>query len=125
MGSNTFFNANGIIAADRKEHPCIHEVRKVYCEIQVKAVDVADGKFLLKNKQLFSDLSKFDIAYVIAENGEILSKGTLDRAVFEKLAPLSEMEFRKGKYITVRIDALLVQLIVGQQCITNLVARVA
>lgn len=93
VGSNTFFNANGIIAADRKEHPCIHEVRKVYCEIQVKAVDVANGKFLLKNKQLFSDLSKFDIAYVIAENGETVSRDNLDRAVFEKLAPLSEMEF--------------------------------
>ena len=93
VGSNTFFNANGIIAADRKVHPCIHEVRKVYCEIQVKAVDVANGKFLLKNKQLFSDLSKFDITYVIAENGEVLSRGNLDRAVFENLAPLSEKEF--------------------------------
>ena len=93
VGSNTFFNANGIIAADRKIHPCIHEVRKVYCEIQVKAVDVANGKFLLKNKQLFSDLSKFDITYVIAENGEVLSRGNLDRAVFENLAPLSEKEF--------------------------------
>ena len=93
VGSNTFFNANGIIAADRKVHPSIYEVRKVYCEIQVKAVDAAAGKFLLKNKQLFSDLSKFDIVYTITNDGEEISKGQLDRAVFEKLAPLSEMEF--------------------------------
>lgn len=93
VGSNTFFNANGIIAADRKVHPCIHEVRKVYCEIQVKDIDVSKGKFLLKNKQLFSDLSKFDIRYVIAEDGEIISEGALDRASFETLAPLSEKEF--------------------------------
>ncbi|MDD6011745.1 MAG: glycoside hydrolase family 2 TIM barrel-domain containing protein [Oscillospiraceae bacterium] len=93
VGSNTFFNANGIIAADRKVHPSIHEVRKVYCEIEIKAVDLAKGKFLLKNKFMFSDLSKFDIAYVIAENGTELRRGTLDRSLFENLAPLSEMKF--------------------------------
>ena len=56
-GSNVYFNANGIIAADRKVHPSIHEVRKVYCEIQVKDIDKKNGRFLLKNKQMFSDLS--------------------------------------------------------------------
>ena len=92
-GSNVYFNANGIIAADRKVHPSIHEVRKVYCEIQVKDIDKAKGRFLLKNKQLFSDLSKFDIAYLITANGEKISDGKLDRAEFENLAPLSEKEF--------------------------------
>lgn len=93
VGSNTFFNANGIIAADRKVHPSIHEVRKVYCEIQIKAFDLEKGIYLLKNKQLFSDLSKFDICYVITNDGEKLSEGRLERAFFENLAPLSEMKF--------------------------------
>jgi len=92
-GSNVYFNANGIIAADRKVHPSIHEVRKVYCEIQVKDIDKANGKFLLKNKQMFSDLSKFDIAYLITADGEKVADGLLDREIFENLAPLSEMEF--------------------------------
>ena len=92
-GSNVYFNANGIIAADRKVHPSIHEVRKVYCEIQVKDIDKANGKFLLKNKQMFSDLSKFDIAYLITANGEKIADGLLPREEFEALAPLSEKEF--------------------------------
>ena len=92
-GSNVYFNANGIIAADRKVHPSIHEVRKVYCEIQVKDIDKANGKFLLKNKQMFSDLSEFDIAYLITSNGEKLTDGLLPREEFEALAPLSEKEF--------------------------------
>ncbi|MBQ4348971.1 MAG: DUF4981 domain-containing protein [Clostridia bacterium] len=92
VGSNTFFNANGIIAADRKVHPSIHEVRKVYCEIQIKAVDLEKGIFLLKNKQMFSDLSKFDIAYVITEDGKAIARGTLPREAYEDLAPLSEKE---------------------------------
>lgn len=92
-GSNVYFNANGIIAADRKVHPSIHEVRKVYCEIQVKDIDKANGKFLLKNKQMFSDLTKFDIAYLITSNGEKIAEGLLPREEFETLAPLSEKEF--------------------------------
>ena len=93
VGSNVYFNANGIIAADRKVHPSIHEVRKVYCEVQIKAVDIEKGMYLLKNKQLFSDLSKFDIEFNITENGEIISQGRLPRDMFENLEPLSEMEF--------------------------------
>ena len=93
VGSNTYFNANGIIASDRKVHPSIHEVRKVYCEIQIKAIDLEKGLFLLKNKQMFSDLKKFDIQYLITENGEKIKEGILKRASFENLAPLSEMEF--------------------------------
>jgi beta-galactosidase len=38
-GSNTYFNANGIITADRKPHPSYFEVKKVYCEIKVVARD--------------------------------------------------------------------------------------
>ncbi len=93
VGSNTYFNANGIISADRKYHPSIHEVRKVYCEIQVRAIDILKGKFVLKNKFMFSDLSEFDIEYVITEDGKAIKKGNLPRAEFEALAPLSEKEF--------------------------------
>ncbi len=91
-GSNVYFNANGIVAADRKVHPSIHEVRKVYCEIQIKAIDLNEGKFILKNKQMFSDLSKFDIEYLITADGEKVKKGNIKREDFEKLAPLSEKE---------------------------------
>lgn len=34
-GSNTYFCANGIIAADRKVHPSAYEVKKVYAEMKV------------------------------------------------------------------------------------------
>lgn len=93
VGSNTFFNANGIIASDRKVHPSIHEVRKVYCEIQIKAVEGQKGVYILKNKQLFSDLSKFDIRFTVTNDGEKIKEGLFDRGSFEKLAPLSEKQF--------------------------------
>lgn len=110
VGSNTYFNANGIISSDRKPHPSLHEVKKVYCEIQIKAIDIKNGRYLLKNKQLFSDLSKFDIVYKITENGNEIKKGSLKKKEFESLAPLSEKE--------ITVDYKLKKIPAGEVIIT-------
>lgn len=89
VGSNTYFNANGIIAADRKLHPSAYEVKKVYAEMKVESVDAARGKFLVKNKQLFSDLSAFNLTYKITEDGNLIKEGTVKAEDFENIKPLS------------------------------------
>ncbi len=93
VGSNTYFNANGIVAADRKVHPSYYEVKKVYAEMKVEAKDASKGKFIVKNKQLFSDLSAFDLVYTIAENGVVFEEGKVPAEAYESTAPLSESEF--------------------------------
>lgn len=93
VGSNTYFNANGIISTDRKLHPSAHEVKKVYAEMKVEAIDAARGKFRVKNKQLFSDLSDFELVYIIEEDGNIIKEGKVDSEIYEKLEPLSQKEF--------------------------------
>ncbi len=93
VGSNTYFNANGIVAADRKPHPSYYEVKKVYAEMKVEAKDLANGVFTVKNKQLFSDLSAFDLCYVVTEDGEKIAAGRVDDGAFADLAPLSQRDF--------------------------------
>ncbi len=93
VGSNTYFNANGIIAADRKVHPSIYEVKKVYAEMKVTARDASKGEFTVNNKQLFSDLSDFELVYQITENGVPVKSGKVDPSVFENTAPLSHSDF--------------------------------
>ena len=93
-GSNTYFNANGIVAADRKPHPSYYEVKKVYAEMKIEAVDLSAGEFRVKNKQLFSDLSAFDLVYVLEENGEKFAEGTVPEADYADTQPLSEKTFR-------------------------------
>lgn len=97
VGSNTYFNANGIIAADRKVHPSIHEVKKLYAEMQVVARNAANGEFTVKNKQLFSDLSDFDLAYSITADGKEIKKGKVNRNSYAHVKPLSSADF-KVKY---------------------------
>ena len=93
VGSNTYFNANGIVAADRKPHPSYYEVKKVYAEMKVEAKDLSKGEFVVKNKQLFSDLSAFRLVYVLTENGVKFAEGTVPESAYAATAPLSESEF--------------------------------
>ena len=109
VGSNTYFNANGIISADRKLHPSAYEVKKVYADVQIAEKDLKKGEFIIKNKQMFSDLSAYDIVYTITENGEEVLKKKLDRKKFASVAPLSEKE------ITVAYD---IEKLSGEAIIT-------
>lgn len=86
-GSNVYFCANGIIGADRKPHPQITEVKKVYQEIKTEAFDLMAGKFRVKNKFLFTDISNYKCAWVLKAEGEVIDSGELDKFECE---PLSE-----------------------------------
>lgn len=98
VGSNTYFNANGIIAADRKLHPSAYEVKKVYADVQVAEKDIENGVFVIKNKQMFSDLSAYDIVYEITDGGSSVLKKKLERKKYASLEPMGEKE------ITVKYD---------------------
>lgn len=89
-GSNTYFCANGIIAADRKPHPSYYEVKKVYSEIQVVEKDRSKQLYTVKNKQLFSDLSDFEFRWSIAADGQEIASGVCADV---NAAPLSESDF--------------------------------
>ena len=88
-GSNTYFNANGIVAADRKPHPSYYEVKKVYAEVKVEAEDIGKGDFIIINKQLFSDLSDFDLLFSLTADGALFESGKVDESLFSDISPLS------------------------------------
>ncbi len=88
-GSNTYFCANGIVAADRKPHPSYYEVKKVYSEIKVKEKDIAKGEFVLYNKHLFTDLSDVEFKWVLEAEGKEIENGILEL----NCPPQGETEF--------------------------------
>ena len=90
-GSNTYFCANGIVAADRKPHPSYYEVKKVYCEIKVKEKDIQKGEFILVNKKMFTDLSDFEFRWSLQAEGVEIQSGIINDTV---CAPLSEKEIK-------------------------------
>lgn len=69
------FCANGIIGSDRTPHPAIQEIKHVYQNIHITALE--EGTFEIYNEQFFKDLSKTKIKWELLENGKVVKSAVL------------------------------------------------
>ncbi len=72
------FCCNGLVLPDRKPHPHLNEVRKVYQRIWVDPVDLLEGTVLIRNEYDFRGLSFVDIQWELSGDGEIIQEGTME-----------------------------------------------
>lgn len=89
------FVMNGIVFADLEPKPQYYEVKKVYQNIGIKAVDVKQGTFEIFNKQYFKDLSSYELKWSLFQNGKEIKNG---------IAPLSTVEARKKAVVSIPYD---------------------
>ncbi|MFB0566015.1 MAG: glycoside hydrolase family 2 TIM barrel-domain containing protein [Candidatus Aminicenantaceae bacterium] len=75
--SDRNFCINGLVFPDRKVHPHIWEVKKVYQYITVKPVDLKKGKVEVSNKYDFTNLKSFEMKWNIMGDGEKIAGGKL------------------------------------------------
>lgn len=83
------FNCNGVIAPDRTPHPAMAEIRHVYQDVTVTAVDASKGLFRLNNRFYFRSLDKHILGWTVTADGERVASGK----VAVRTAPQSEEEF--------------------------------
>ncbi len=105
-GSNTYFCANGVIAANRVPHPQFWEVKHVYRPFVTTASALSAGKLLVRSRLLFTDLADYRCRWTVACEGEVLQEGELAPIA---LAPLQE------DVITVPYDQSI--LPAGKECV--------
>ncbi len=74
---NGNFLMNGLVSADRKPHPHLWEVKKVYQPIRTRLVDASTGALEIENRQSFLDLSGFRAQWTVTEEGESIGQGVL------------------------------------------------
>lgn len=86
-GSNTYFCANGVIGADRTPHPQFYEVKHVYQPIVTTAFDITKGRFNVRSRFLFTDVSSYKCKWKIECEGEELQSGEMEKFT---LLPLQE-----------------------------------
>jgi beta-galactosidase len=72
------FCANGLITPDRKPHPGLYEVKKVYQDILFHAKDLSQGIITIENRFLYTDLKNYDFKWEIIKNGEKIADGNLE-----------------------------------------------
>ncbi len=70
------FCGNGLIFADRTLSPKLFEVKKCYQNVKISADELNAGKLRVANKNLFTDLSEYRMAWELSRNGETVSEGT-------------------------------------------------
>ncbi|MCK9222829.1 MAG: DUF4981 domain-containing protein [Limnochordia bacterium] len=70
------FCANGLVFPDRRVQPELDEVKKVYQNIGVKAVDLLKGQVEIRNKHLFTNLEVFRMDWELLEDDQVLQRGS-------------------------------------------------
>ncbi|PHQ30098.1 glycoside hydrolase family 2 TIM barrel-domain containing protein [Leeuwenhoekiella nanhaiensis] len=83
--SDNNFCMNGLVSPDRKPHPALFEMKKVYQPIYLEALNLKTGEIKLTNHYSFDALSNLKLEWVLEANGK---------------------EFKKGTYGDVEVDAL-------------------
>ncbi len=75
------FCLNGIVEPDLSPNPHLHEVKKVYEQIDVEPVDLSAGQVRVHNKYDFIDTGRFDIRWELLANGVVIQQGETDPIV--------------------------------------------
>jgi len=75
--SNRYFCANGILAADRHEHPSAREVFWGYRNLVVEALEPATGRYRLTNRHSFTDADRFTPVVEVRQHGRSVRRTEL------------------------------------------------
>jgi beta-galactosidase len=108
--SDDNFCCNGLVSGDRTPHPGLAEMKRVYQNIQVKAVDLAKGQVEIKNGYFFINLKD-------------LVKGTWDVRVDDKVVQNGSLDdldipLEQTKEVTLPIQPVAVEP--GAECFLDL-----
>ena len=74
--SDKNFCMNGLLSSDRTLHPAVHEVKKVYQNIEIEAVPFDNSALRITNKYDFITLDRFRLEWEMTKNGYAVSEGT-------------------------------------------------
>lgn len=70
MPSDGNFCCNGLVNPDRRPHPALQEVKKVYQNFLFSSGDIQSGKITITNRHFFTNLNEFDYSYVLLADGK-------------------------------------------------------
>jgi beta-galactosidase len=83
------FCADGMVWPDRTPHPAMFEYKKLAQPFKISAIDEAQGRFEIFNKNYFIDLSYLEIAWELKVNDKIVQSGIMP---MPKIAPRQKQE---------------------------------
>ncbi|AQT69518.1 Beta-galactosidase [Anaerohalosphaera lusitana] len=106
------FCINGLILPDRQVTPKLIEVKQVYQYADFDAIDAAAGRIEIANEYHFTNLSDFDLAWSITEDGAIVQSGKMHgpdispKASGEVTLPVRQFDAQKGAEYLLNVKLL-------------------
>lgn len=98
--SNYYFCANGIVAADRKPHPAIFEVKRIYQNIGFRETE--NPQILeIRNDFRFTNLNEFRLVWRLEADGHLVDSG-YDESI--ALEPMQTMKYHLPVDVNVLAD---------------------
>lgn len=75
VDNDSNFCINGLVQPDRTLNPHIWEVKKVYQNIKINAMDIASGQFEVYNDFDFTNLNNYDMSWKLEAEGKTIASG--------------------------------------------------
>lgn len=111
------FCANGLMFADHTPQPDLYEVKHVYQNIKVKAIDIPEGEVTIENQFRFTNLNAFDTSWTLLADNRPIASGSLNLNLeplksriiyldFGKVSPSSTTEYWLNFSIKLKADTL-------------------
>ena len=71
------FCCDGLVQPDRRPNPHLHEVKKVYQNVRIDAVDLNSGRIRIHNNFFFTNLKQYELRWELRKDGESAHAGSL------------------------------------------------
>ena len=81
------FCMNGILLPDHSPKPVFYEVKKVYQNVGVKAIDMSKGLIEIFNKAYFTPLTGYDMVWMLYKDGVKIEESTVFKAPRSIIGP--------------------------------------
>ncbi|WP_337101837.1 glycoside hydrolase family 2 TIM barrel-domain containing protein [Paenibacillus sp. YIM B09110] len=107
------FCGNGVFAADRTPRPAAYEVKKVYQEIKVHDLDVANGRIAVENKYRFLSLDFVELNWTLLEEGLPIAHNTISHISVDPMdtsevtLPYLNVEYKANKEYHLSVEFVL------------------
>ena len=72
------FCGNGLLFGDRKPTPKLYEIKKLYQNVDFKAIDAEKGIIEIKNKFMFTNLNKFELCWCQCSDKGVFREGSIE-----------------------------------------------
>lgn len=89
------FCANGLLFGDRKPTPKLYEIKKLYQNVDFKAIDAERGLIEIKNKFLFTNLSEYELYWCQCSDKGALRDGVVQLDVAPNSKKVLDLELNK------------------------------